>query len=270
MSEQAQVIQRLLEANPLREPVLRQVIRSLCLPPGSRGLDIGCGIGSQALLLADAVGADGQVSGVDIAPELVAYGNEAIRQAGYGRRVSLHKGDASHLPFEDHSLDWAWSADCVGYPMGELDPFLKEMIRVVKPGGSVFLLAWSSQQLLPGYPFLEARLNATCSAYLPYLKDQDSRLHFMRALQSFQRLGLAQVQARTFVRDIQAPLSSGERAALVSLFDMVWGQPQPDVSGEDWREFQRLCQPGSPDFIVDLPEYYAFFTYTLFQAGVSG
>jgi demethylmenaquinone methyltransferase/2-methoxy-6-polyprenyl-1,4-benzoquinol methylase len=55
------------------------------------------------------------------------------------------------------------------------------------------------------------------------------------------------------------------RIALISLFDMLWGQPQPTVSPADWSEYQRLCHPESPDFILNLPDYYAFFTYTLFK-----
>jgi len=44
-------IQRLLESNPLREPLLRKIIQVLELPAGSHGLDAGCGIGLQTLLL---------------------------------------------------------------------------------------------------------------------------------------------------------------------------------------------------------------------------
>jgi demethylmenaquinone methyltransferase/2-methoxy-6-polyprenyl-1,4-benzoquinol methylase len=46
---------------------------------------------------------------------------------------------------------------------------------------------------------------------------------------------------------------------------MLWGERQPDVSDEDWQEYRRLCQPDSPDFIVDEPGYYAFFTYSVFR-----
>ena len=49
-------LQQLLVSNPLQEPVLRAVIEALQLPRGSRGLDAGCGIGLQALLLAEEVG----------------------------------------------------------------------------------------------------------------------------------------------------------------------------------------------------------------------
>ena len=270
MADATVYIQRALEANALREPVLRAVIQSLQLRTGSHGLDAGCGIGLQASLLAEAVGADGHVTGLDIMPELLAYGEDRAAKTGLADRITFRAGDVSCLPFENDSFDWAWSADCIGYPAGELLPLLQELVRVVKPGGSIILLGWSSQQLLPGYPLLEARLNATCSAYNPFLKGKRPESNFMRALRSFRGMGLKEVEAKTFVGDVQAPLSGGERTALISLFEMLWGEQQPEVSAEDWAEFKRLCIPESPDFILDLPDYYAFFTYSVFRGKVPG
>ena len=261
-------IQRALEANPLREPVLRSAIQALQLSRGSQGLDAGCGIGLQMPLLAEAVGPDGHISGIDIIPELLAYGEDMIEKAGLSDRITFHAGDVSSLSFQDNTFDWVWSADCIGYPAAELMPLLEELVRVIKPGGSVHILAWSSQQLLPGYPLLEARLNATCSAYIPFLQDKSPQQNFMRALHSFQKVGLEEVRAQTFVGDVQSPLISGERTALISLFEMLWGEPQSEASAEDWAEYQRLCQPGSADLILDVPDYYAFFTYTMFGGKV--
>jgi ubiquinone/menaquinone biosynthesis C-methylase UbiE len=269
MSDTDAYIQRLLESNPLREPLLRSVIRALQLPPGSRGLDAGCGIGLQALLLAEAIRPDGHVTGLDLSPELLRYAEEVARKSGLPERISFREGDVSRLPFEKDAFEWIWSADCVGYPVGDLLPLLREFGRVVKPGGTVAILAWTSQSLLPGYPLLEARLNATCSAYAPYIRGKLPCAHFMRALEWFEKAGLEKVEGRTFVGDVQAPLSGELRVALVSLFHMLWGEPQPETSPEDWAEYQRLCQPDSPDFILDLPNYYAFFTYTMFRGRVS-
>ena len=269
MTDANPIIQNLLQANPLREPALRSIIESLQLPRGSHGLDAGCGIGLQALLLADAIGVEGHITGLDIIPELLAYGEDLAAKAGLSERVAFRAGDVSCLPFEDNRFDWAWSADCIGYPAGDLTPLLQELVRVVKPGGSVILLGWSSQQLLPGYPLLEARLNATCSGYIPFLKDKGSELHFMRASSCFRNLGLIDAEARTFVGESQAPLTRGERIALTSLFEMLWSSPQPELLAEDWAEYKRLCTPGSPDFILDIPDYYGFFTYSMFHGKVA-
>lgn len=269
MSETNAYIGRLLESNPLREPLLRRVIRDLQLPPGSQGLDAGCGIGLQAMLLAEAIGPTGHVTGLDISPELLRYGEEAVKESGFSERISFQEGDVSNLPFEENAFDWVWSADCVGYPSGDLPPLLKEICKVVKTGGRVVILAWTSQTLLPGYPLLEARLNATCSAYAPYLSGKQPETHFLRALEWFKKARLEDVEGRTYVGEVQAPLSNELRIALVSLFQMLWGERQPETSPEDWAECQRLCQPGSPDFILDIPGYYAFFTYSLFRGKVS-
>ncbi|MGE5223754.1 MAG: class I SAM-dependent methyltransferase [Omnitrophica WOR_2 bacterium] len=261
-------IKRLLDSNPLREPLFRSVVQALQLPLGSEGLDAGCGIGLQALLLADAIGPGGHVTGMDIVPEFLDAAEDFTREAGLSERITYRVGDMNCLPFPEDTFDWVWSADCIGYPLGEWAPLLKELMRVVRPGGKIVILAWSSQQLLPGYPFLEARLNANYSSYIPFMKGKSSELNFLRAPRWFLEAGLEEVSAQTFIRDIQAPLSSSERAALTSLFEMLWEEPLPDVSAEDWAEYHRLCKPGSKDIILDLPGYYAFFTYTVFRGKV--
>lgn len=268
MTDTGLYIQRLLETNPLREPLLRSVIESLQLPCGSRGLDAGCGIGLQTLLLADAVGSGGHIVGLDILPELLDYGTEMLKKAGLSDQITFREGDVSHLPFDNNNFDWAWSADCIGYPAGDLPQILEELIRVVKPGGSLIILGWSSQQFLPGYPLLEARLNGTCSGYLPFLKGTRPEQNFMRSLGWFRSAGLDNVQAQTFVAEVQAPFNPGERTALTSLFEMLWGVQQPEVSCEDREAYQWLCNPASPDFILDIPEYYGFFTYSVFRGRV--
>ena len=258
------IIQNLLQTNPLREPTLHSIIRALQLPRGSQGLDAGCGIGLQALMLAEAVGTNGRVTGLDIMPELLAYGENLAAKVGLAERIAFRAGDMNCLPFEDNLFDWVWSADCVGYPAGDLRPLLQELMRVVRPGGQVILLGWSSQQLLPGYPLLEARLNATCSGYIPFLQDKCPELHFLRASGCFNNLGLEDIETRTFVGEAHSPLNRGKRTALTSLFEMLWSTPQTEASPEDCEEFKRLCIPGGPDFILDIPDYYAFFTYTMF------
>ena len=271
MTDPNSYITMAIRANPLREPMLREAIHALKLSPGSQGLDAGCGIGLQALLLAEAVGPTGHVTGLDISREFLLYAKNIVESSPLSGRITFKEGDLNKLPFDDNTFDWIWSVDCVGYPTEE-NPLstLKELARVVKPGGSVAILGWSSQMLLPGHPLLEARLNATCSSYIPYVKGKKPESNFLSALGWFRELGLEDLTTRTFVDEINAPLSDDIRTALISFFEMLWGELQPEVSEEDWAEYQRLCNPDSPDFILDRQDYYAFYTYSMFQGRIPG
>jgi ubiquinone/menaquinone biosynthesis C-methylase UbiE len=270
MADRNSYVDMAIKANPLREPMLREAIQALEIPPGSQGLDAGCGIGLQAMLLAEAVGPDGHVTGLDISNEFLLYAKKLVEGSALARRITFREGDLIKLPFEDSVFDWVWSADCVGYPAAEnFLSVLKELTRVIKPGGRIAILAWSSQMLLPGYPLLEARLNATCSSYIPYVLGKKPEFNFLRALGWFREAGLKNLAAQTFVDEAQAPLNDDVRKALVSFFEMLWGEPQPGVSEEDREEYQRLCSPDSKDFILERPDYYAFFTYSMFSGKVS-
>lgn len=259
---------RLRESEPLREPTLRAVIKALALPTGSRGLDVGCGIGSVSLLLAEAVGPSGQVAGLDTCPEFLDLARGATAQAGLSERVTFREGSMNRLPFDSASFDWVWSADCVGYPTRDPVPLMQELARVVKPGGLVSFLIWSHQQLLPGYPLLEARLNATSVGMAPFASDMRPGLHPLRALGWLREARLAEPAAQAFAGSAAAPLSDGLYRGLASLIEMRWPGAISELSKEDGEEYQRLCRPDSPDYILKLPDYYAFYVYTLFTAKV--
>ncbi|KAF5417584.1 MAG: hypothetical protein C5S48_00135 [Candidatus Methanogaster sp.] len=163
-----------------------------------------------------------------------------------------------------------WSANCAGYAPREPLPLLKELARVVKPGGSVIIIAWSSQQLLPGYPVLEAHLNATSSGIAPFVEGTAPELHFPLMMGWFRRAGMEEVTVRTFVGDVCAPLYGEMRSALAALIEMRWVDVEAELSEGDWAEYQRLCLVESPDFILDLADYYAFYTYSMFRGRVVG
>jgi len=258
----------LLVFDPLGKPVARSAIQALEINPGSRGLDIGCGIGTHAMMMAEAVGSKGHVTGIDIEPTFVAYAKKAAAKASLSDMVSFQEGDMNKLPFNDKTFNWTWSANLIGYrPTDPLLP-LKEMVRVVNPGGIVAILIYSSQMLLPGYPLLEAKLNTTSSGIAPFTSGMRPELHALRALSWFRDVDLKDARAQTFVSTVQAPLSDDIYNAMTALIKMRWVDVKTELSEEDWAEYQRLCNPDSPDFILNHPDYYAFFTYTLFHGQV--
>ena len=269
MTDTDQYIAKLRITDPLREPVLRAAIGALELPASSTGLDAGCGIGLQIPLLADAVGPSGHVTGLDVGPEFLAHAERLADSLELSDRVAFREGDINRLPFESDTFDWLWSASCAGYPAPQPLPLLKELARVVKPGGMVAILVYSSQTLLPGYPLLEAHLNATAAGIAPFTTSMRPDSHWLRALGWFRDAGLTEVRAQTFVGEAQAPLSERLRDALAALIDMRWEGVQAEVGEGEWAEYQRLCRPESPDFILNRPDYYGFFAETLFRGRVA-
>jgi ubiquinone/menaquinone biosynthesis C-methylase UbiE len=255
----------------LTEPAVRSAISALNLPKGSQGLDAGCGVGDHTLWLAESVSPAGQVTGVDISEECIQQAEKASRPGDLEGEDSFLCADLRSLPFDGGVFDWTWCADTLwvgpessGLPISDPSSILNELVRVVKPGGTVALLFWSSQKLLPGHPLLEARLNATQAANFPYSEKTEPETHIMRALGWLRAAGLQEPKALTFVANAQAPLDNTTRKALTASFQMFWGKARSELKPGDWAEFQRLCMPNSSDFILNLPDYYSFITYTLF------
>ena len=255
-------------ADRLRGPAVASAVEALCLPPGGHGLDVGCGMGSQMEALVEASAPGGKVTGLDPQGEHLAAGRCLTDAAGISDRVSFRRGAAEALPFEADSFDWAWSVDCVGFIPGNPVEMLREMARVVRQGGTVALLLWSSQQLLPGYPFLEARLNGTRAGAAPAEPHWPPERHPLRALGWLTEAGLRGPAARTFLTDLASPFLEEEREALLALMEMRWGDPGEELPDADVATFRMLTDRSAPESIVDRDDYFGFFTYTLFWGRV--
>lgn len=119
--------------------LLRKIVikRTLALIQQGEGADIGCGPGHLVLELAQhAPGL--QLTGVDLADEMLEKAAANAHQAGLDHRVDFRKGDAGQLPFEDESLDLILSTLSLHHwsrPVNVLD----EVGRVLRPGG-VYLI----------------------------------------------------------------------------------------------------------------------------------
>ena len=115
----------------------------LGLGSGQRLLDVGCGLGEAALTLADDLGDDGEVVGVDISAEMLRV---AQLKAGATRcRVRFTVGDACALAEPDDCFDVVRSERTLQW-LADPIAAVAEMARVVRPGGRVSLIDtdWST------------------------------------------------------------------------------------------------------------------------------
>jgi ubiquinone/menaquinone biosynthesis C-methylase UbiE len=134
------------------------LVESLKINKGLKVLDLGCGDGTTAIPAAKR-GAD--VLGVDIARNLVAAGNQRIKEEGL-TNITIQFGDATNLAdLKDNMFDMVVSIFGAMFAPSP-DQVAKEMVRVTRPGGKIVMGNW-----IPGDPTLVAQILKISSAYTP-------------------------------------------------------------------------------------------------------
>ena len=86
--------------------------------------------------------------GIDLSTEMLDRGRTKIERQGLSSRISLQKADAADLPFDDASFDAAFVAFGVRN-FEDLDAGLRDIRRVLRPGGSLIVLEFSSPRTFP-------------------------------------------------------------------------------------------------------------------------
>ena len=269
MNESA-YIKTLESTGRLSESAIRNAIKSLKLPAGSKILDVPCGTGTHMQWILE-TSPKVKITGLDIAEEHVVFAQKKMFEAGYKQSCEFLTGDINRLDFNDNTFDLVWCCDGLwpgpkemGCPSEEPHNILKDMVRITKPGGKIAILFWTSQKLLPGYPVLEATLNATKSSIMTANPHTSPQLHFMRTPAWLLKAGLENIQTKTFAADINTPLNDLEKIGLHFLFDMFWGRCEPEVSKEIWGKYKDITTPGSEEYIVKQSGYAGLLTYTMF------
>jgi demethylmenaquinone methyltransferase/2-methoxy-6-polyprenyl-1,4-benzoquinol methylase len=134
------------------------------LRPGQHALDVAGGTGDLAAGMLRQVGKSGRVVLSDVNPSMLEIGRDRLLDQGFAGNVECLIADAENLPFEDNSFD------CVTIGFGlrnvtDKAAALKSMYRVLKPGGQLLVLEFST----PTAPGLKPIYDAYSFRVLPLL-----------------------------------------------------------------------------------------------------
>jgi SAM-dependent methyltransferase len=135
-------------------PCAARLVKWAGVRSGRRVLDVACGTGVVSVTAAR-LGA--RVTGLDLTPELLERARENARIAGV--EIDWHEGDVEKLPFGDATFDFVLSEfGHIFAPRPEVA--IGEMLRVLKPGGTIAFSTWPPE-LLVGRTF------ALTASYMP-------------------------------------------------------------------------------------------------------
>jgi len=121
------------------------VVEAARIQPGQRVLDVACGTGILARQVASCVGKDGLVAGLDADPGMLAVANELARS------IEWRQGAAESLPYDDASFDAVVSQFGLMF-FQDRAAALREMLRVLVPGGWLAVAVWESLENSEAYP----------------------------------------------------------------------------------------------------------------------
>jgi demethylmenaquinone methyltransferase / 2-methoxy-6-polyprenyl-1,4-benzoquinol methylase len=183
----------------------RRAAEMAALSPGDRALDVATGTGDLALELSERVGPGGEVVATDFSERMLelARAKASARATDGGSRMVIQPANALDLPFDDSEFD----AATVGFGarnFSDLERGLREMVRVVRPGGRVVVLEITTPQKPPLSLFFElwfdrivptlGRLAGDAQAYT-YLPNSVRRFPGPRELaETMSRCGLERIR----------------------------------------------------------------------------
>jgi SAM-dependent methyltransferase len=121
-----------------------RVAAAASIRPGDRVLDVACGTGVLSRVVAEAVGPAGSVTGLDVDPGMLTIAARAAPG------IAWHRGVAEDLPFADATFDAVVSQFGLMF-FQDRSGALREMWRVLRPGGRMAVAVWASLEETPAY-----------------------------------------------------------------------------------------------------------------------
>jgi len=122
------------------QPITQALIEDAKITARQDVLDVATGPGEPALSLSKLVGTEGKVIGVDAAPEMVEAARREAKRRGF-QNANFDVALAGDLPFPENTFDAVVSRFGVMFFPSPIEG-VREMLRVLKPGGRVAIAVW--------------------------------------------------------------------------------------------------------------------------------
>jgi ubiquinone/menaquinone biosynthesis C-methylase UbiE len=224
-------------------------------------LDLGCGTGLATALLAEQVGPDVSVIGLDLSlPHL--------RAAQCQHELPLVQGDAARLAFRDGVFDFIWSCNTINH-LADRVTTLRALRRSLRAGGR---LAIAQSGLVPEMFFawdapLDDAIRTACHRYYRdrYGLSVDDLADVRALVGAMRAADFSDVAVHTYVLERTQPLSQADRDYFQeAIFDGVWGDKiAPYVDAENWEKLRRNCDPTARDHCLDRSDFHHIQTLTV-------
>src|SRR3989441_8818866 len=162
----------------------RRALELARLGENGRALDVGTGTGDFALALLARAPGSATVTGVDISPGMLEVAARRAAKAGVGARYERLIASVESLPFADGTFDVV-TAGFVIRNVGDIPKGLREMRRVLRPGGRAVILDLHTprnptvRRLYRTYSYISPRLAAAVGS------DPDAYRYLPRSIEAF-------------------------------------------------------------------------------------
>jgi len=188
-------------------PITAALITDAHIKRGHSVLDVATGPGEPALSIAELIGPQGEVWGVDPAPEMVAGALRAAANYGF-RNVHFEVAFADHLSFGTGTFDAVVSRFGVMFFPSPLDG-LREMLRVLKPNRKLAVAVWHFAEHNP-FHYVLSRVVDRYVKPAPIEPDTPDAFRFAspgKLLEIFKSAGAVEASERLLQFRIEAPVS---------------------------------------------------------------
>ena len=164
---------------------------SECPPEPARVLDVGCGIGGTSRHLAKRLGPNSKVQGITLSPNQVKRATELAAAQGVDN-ASFQVMNALEMDFPDNTFDLVWACES-GEHMPDKKKYVEEMIRVLKPGGTIVIATWCQRETPPEFtPEEEANLKFLYEEWAhPYFVSIEEYVRLMEGTEKMATVGSA-------------------------------------------------------------------------------